>query len=411
MPASPEQTLAPPTHQSDPNGPALQPAQPETWTDPKRYAWILGLIVPMAPFMAYGLATATGLSLFWFTGPIIFFVLFPLLDVMIGKDSSNAPDSVLAYLEEDKYYRYVVYAFIPVQYAGLIFSCWLWAYGGLTVFESVGLALTVGIVGGLAINTAHELGHKRDKLEKWASKVALAQTFYGHFFIEHNRGHHVRVSTPEDPASSRLGENFYEFWPRTVKGSLTSAYGIEKKRLGRLGLHTWDIRSDLVNAWLMSFVLFGALIAVFGWVVLPYLVIQMFVGFSLLELVNYLEHYGLLRQKLDDNRYERCQPCHSWNSNEVASNVFLFHLQRHSDHHAHPTRRYQTLRHFDEAPELPSGYTTMILVALVPPLWRHVMDQRLLDHFEGDISRANILPRKREKIIRKYEDEQLQVAA
>ncbi|MGK2877812.1 MAG: alkane 1-monooxygenase [Solirubrobacterales bacterium] len=383
----------------------------ETWTDPKRYAWLLGLFVPLAPFIAYGLATATGLGIFWFTGLIIFFVVFPILDLAIGKDSSNAPDSVLAYLEEDRYYRYVTYAFIPIQYAGLIFACWQWAYGGLTVFESVGLALTVGTVGGVAINTGHELGHKREKLEKWASKIALAQTLYGHFFIEHNRGHHVRVSTPEDPASSRMGENFYEFWPRTVMGSLTSAYGIEKKRLNRLGMHTWDIRSDLVNAWLMSIVLFGALTAVFGWVVLPYLLIQAVLGFTLLEVVNYLEHYGLLREKIDGNRYERCQPRHSWNSNDVASNVFLYHLQRHSDHHAHPTRRYQTLRHFDEAPELPSGYTSMILVALIPPLWRHVMDQRLLDHYEGDISRANILPRKREKILRKYADERQPLAA
>ena len=112
----------------------------------------------------------------------------------------------------------------------------------------------------------------------------------------------------------------------------------------------------------------------FGPVVLPYLLIQAVLGFSLLEVVNYLEHYGLRRQKKEDGRYERCLPEHSWNSNNVASNVLLYHLQRHSDHHANPTRRYQALRHFKEAPQLPTGYAGMIVLAWFPPLWRRVMD-------------------------------------
>ena len=148
--------------------------------------------------------------------------------------------------------------------------------------------------------------------------------------------------------------------------------------------------------------LFAGLTAVFGWVVLPWLVIQAVYGFSLLEVVNYLEHYGLLRQKRDDGRYERTRPEHSWNSDNVSSNVLLYHLQRHSDHHAHPLRRFQALRHFDEAPELPSGYGTMILIAMFPPVWRRVMDHRVLEHYEGDVTRANILPARRERIVSRY---------
>ena len=220
------------------------------------------------------------------------------------------------------------------------------------------------MVGGIAINTAHELGHKRKQHEQWLSKVALAQTGYGHFFIEHNRGHHVRVATPEDPASSRLGESFWEFLPRTVWGSLTSALHLERVRLDRLGKPFCSIHNDVLNAWAMTVVLFGALTAIFGLEVLPWLLVQAVVGFSLLEVVNYLEHYGLLRQKREDGRrYERCRPEHSWNTDNVASNVFLYHLQRHSDHHANPVRRYQALRHFEELPELPSGYATMIVLA------------------------------------------------
>jgi alkane 1-monooxygenase len=155
----------------------------------------------------------------------------------------------------------------------------------------------------------------------------------------------------------------------------------------------------VLNAWAVTVVLFAGLTAGFGLGVLPYLLIQMAVGFPLLEVVNYLEHYGLLRQKRPDGRYERTRPEHSWNSNNVASNVLLYHLQRHSDHHANPTRRFQALRHVDEAPQLPTGYAGMILLALVPPLWRRVMDGRLLAHYGGDATRANIHPPVRRRVL------------
>jgi alkane 1-monooxygenase len=364
-----------------------------SWRDPKRYLWLLGLVVPTLPFLAWGLVELTGLGVFWFYGPVLVFGIFPLLDLAVGLDARNPPDSVIKALEQDRYYRWCTYAYIPVQYAGLIFACWEWSYGDLSVVESIGLALTVAMVSGIAINTAHELGHKRASLERWLSKVALAQSGYGHFFIEHNRGHHVRVATPEDPASSRLGESFYRFWPRTVSGSLRSAWELERARLTRLESSMWTPRYAILSAWAMTVVLFGALVAVFGVVVLPYLLIQAVLVFSLLEVVNYLEHYGLLRQRREDGRYERTQPEHSWNSNNTASNVLLYHLQRHSDHHANPVRRYQALRHVEEAPQLPTGYAGMILVAAFPPLWRRIMDHRVLDHYEGDVSRANLQPR------------------
>jgi len=363
------------------------------WRDPKRYAWLLGLIVPTLPFLAWGLVHATGLAIFWFYGPVLVFGIFPLLDLAIGMDARNPPDSVIKWLEHDRYYRWCTYAYIPIQYAGLAFACWLWSSGQLSTLDDVGLALTVSMVSGIAINTAHELGHKRASVERWLSKVALAQSGYGHFFIEHNRGHHVRVATPEDPASARLGESFYAFLPRTVSGSLRSAWRLERTRLARLHESPWTPRNDVLNAWAMTVVLFGALVAAFGLTVLPYLLIQAVLGFSLLEVVNYLEHYGLLRQTRDDGRYERTQPEHSWNSNSVASNVLLYHLQRHSDHHANPIRRYQALRHVEQAPQLPTGYAGMIITAVVPPLWRRVMDHRVLDHYDGDLERTNLAPR------------------
>ena len=378
---------------------------PATWRDGKRYAWLLGLIIPLAPFIAWGSVELTDFSAFWFVGPVLVFGVFPILDIVIGVDSSNPPDSILKWLEQDRYYRWCTYLYVPIQYVGLVFACYLWGSGGLSVAESIGLAVTMGVVGGIGINTAHELGHKRESSERWLSRVALAQTAYGHFVIEPTRGHHVRVATPEDPASARLGESFWAFLPRTVIGSVHSAWGIEAARLDRLGKRHWSLHNDIVGAWLMTVVLFAALAIVFGPVVLPYLLLQAVLGFSLLEVVNYLEHYGLLRQRREDGRYERCRAEHSWNSNNVASNVLLYHLQRHSDHHANPTRRYQALRHVDEAPQLPTGYAGMIVLAWIPPIWRRVMDHRLVEHYDGDISRANVAPRARRRLIARYGEE------
>jgi alkane 1-monooxygenase len=375
---------------------------PAAWRDPKRYAWLLGLIVPLLPFISWGLVEASGWGVFWFYGPVLVFGFFPVLDLIRGTDAENPPDSVIKWLEQDRYYRWCTYLFLPLQYAGLVFACWMWAHGGLSTVESIGLALTVAMVSGIAINTAHELGHKRASSERWLSRIALAQSGYGHFYIEHNRGHHVRVATPEDPASARLGESFYAFWPRTVAGSLRSAWELERTRLQRMKRGAWTFRNDILSAWAMSVALFAALAIAFGPVVLPYLLLQAVIGFSLLEVVNYLEHYGLLRQHREDGRYERTRAEHSWNSNNVASNVLLYHLQRHSDHHANPIRRYQALRHVEEAPQLPTGYAGMILLAAIPPLWRRVMDRRLLDHYGGDVTRANIHPPARRRVLRRY---------
>jgi alkane 1-monooxygenase len=373
--------------------------EPPTWHDTKRYAWMLGLLVPLLPFVAWALVTWTGISAFWFAGPVVVFGVIPMLDWLVGVDTSNPPEAMVRRLEDDRYYRLCTYAFLPCQYGSLLLTCWLWSRGHLSTLANLGLALSAGCVSGIAIACAHELGHKLGPFERWLSKIALAQSGYGHFLVEHNRGHHVNVATPEDPASSRFGESFYAFWPRTVSGSFRSGVHIERERLERAGKSFWTLQNDVLSAWMLSVVLFGGLMAVFGLRIAPYLLLQAVIGFSLLEVVNYLEHYGLLRQKGPDGRYERCKPSHSWNSNQVVSNVFLYHLQRHSDHHAYPTRRYQALRNFQDAPNLPSGYATMILVALIPPLWRRIMDPRVLAHYDGDLSRVNLQPHLRPRSV------------
>ncbi|BBY33389.1 alkane 1-monooxygenase [Mycolicibacter minnesotensis] len=398
-------------------------SEPKLWQDKKRHLWLLGLVAPTMLFLVLpliwamnqaGWQTASQAAL-W-VGPFLIYLLLPTLDLWIGADGQNPPDEVMATLENDKYYRYATYAYIPFQYATAIFGAylftasdlgWLGYDGSLGWLGKIGVALSAATVAGVGINTAHELGHKRESLERWLAKITLAQVCYGHFYVEHNRGHHVRVATPEDPASARFGETFWEFLPRSVVGGIRSAWELEAQRVRRTGKSPWNPRTwadnDVLNALAMSVLFWGVLIAVFGVALVPYVLINAIYGSSLLESVNYLEHYGLVRQKQASGRYERCTPQHSWNSDHMVTNLFLYHLQRHSDHHANPTRRYQTLRSFDDSPNLPAGYGALIGVTYFPPVWRKLMDHRVLAHYNGDITRANISPRRREKILARYQ--------
>ena len=373
-----------------------------TWRDSKRYLWLLGLVVPLLPFGAARQAERFGLDIFYWLGPIWVLLILPTLDTVFGSDRSNPPDWAVEPLAADRFYRWCTYLFLPLQLTGLVFACWVVTTRDLSWFSELGYAITVGTVAGIGINTAHELGHKKERSERWLARVALAQTFYGHFYVEHNRGHHTRVATPEDPASSRLGESFWAFLPRSVVGGVRSAWELESKRLTHQGKRVWSWQNDVLNSWAFSALLLGGLVIGFGPRIIPFLIVQAVFGFSLLEVVNYLEHYGLKRQKKADGRYARCSPEHSWNSNHIASNVLLYQLERHSDHHAHPTRRYQTLRHFEESPQLPSGYGLMLGLAYIPPLWRRVMDHRVLEQYGGDVTLANIQPSKRARILDRY---------
>ena len=384
---------------------APTPTPSAAWSDPKRYLWLLGPAVPLIGLaMLATYAQTRSVWALWFV-VILVHAIIPALDWLFGEDAANPPEAALAGLVQDRYYSWVLYAFVPLQLAATVGGAWLAATGDLPWHHLLGLAISVGMVNGVAINTAHELGHKKGKLDRWLARISLAPTFYGHFYVEHNRGHHKNVSTPVDPASSRMGETFWAFWPRTVVGSLRSAWHLEAERLARSGKGVWSLSNENLQSWAMSVVLWGAVLAVFGWVALPFLLIQAVYGFSLLEVVNYLEHYGLLRRTLPDGRVERCMPEHSWNSNHMVTNLFLYHLQRHSDHHANPTRHYQALRHFEESPQLPAGYAAMILLAYFPPLWFAVMDKRVIRHYQGDLSRINWYGPRREALMAKYADE------
>lgn len=379
----------------------------DNWTDGKRYLWLLSPMIPILALHSFAMLQLTDALIFAWGGAILLYGVIPLLDWLIGEDRTNPPESAVAQLENDRYYRLIVYAYIPAQFALTVWAAWLVVNGGYGLVTLIGLAITTGTINGIAINTAHELGHKKESLDRWLAKLTLAPVAYGHFFVEHNRGHHKNVATPNDPASSKMGESFWAFLPRTVAGSLRSAWAIEQQRLARTGQSVWSLHNENLQAWGMSVLLFGALTLWLGPIALIFLLVQAAFGAALLEVINYIEHYGLLRQTEASGRPVRCRPEHSWNSNHIVTNLFLYQLQRHSDHHANPTRRFQALRHFDDSPQLPSGYASMLLLAYVPWLWFRQMDPLVVQHYRGDLSLANLYPAKRDQLLARWQNRPL----
>lgn len=374
----------------------------EPYRDHKRYAWLLSLLIPTTVLIGPALMLNSGEAWMLWLPVVFFYTIVPLLDRILGEDQSNPPESAVPALDADLYYRWVTYLLAPVLWAAFIFSAWFVSRFDLPLHAMFAMVLISGSVGGFCINLGHELGHKNTQLEKWLAKIVLAPSGYGHFFIEHNRGHHRDAATPADPASSRMGESIYRFVLREMPGAWFRAWELEKSRLQKAGLPVFSLHNEIIQPALLTLALWSGLVAWLGWNVLPFLVVASFWANFQLTSANYIEHYGLLRRQRAPGKYEACQPHHSWNSNHIFSNWILFHLQRHSDHHAHPLRRYQSLRHFDNLPTLPSGYFAMFLVAYIPPLWRAVMDPRLLASVGRDTANINIDPQSRATLIARY---------
>jgi alkane 1-monooxygenase len=375
---------------------------PTEYRDRKRYLWLLSIFVPA--LMNGGLLLyllSNQVVMLWL--PVAFnYIVMPLVDFLMGEDRSNPPESAIQALEEDRYYRYITYSVVPVLWVTYIFAAWFVGRHALPWYGVLAVILTTGSAGGFCINVGHELGHKQTTVERWLAKIILAPTGYGHFTIEHNRGHHLDVATPEDPASARMGEGLWRFALRELPGAARRAWRLEKERLIRFHQPVSSLHNDILQPLLITLMFYVAMVAWLGIRVLPFLVLSALWANFQLTSANYVEHYGLLRRQLADGSYERCQPYHSWNSNHMFSNWALFHLQRHSDHHTYPGRRYQSLRHFEQLPTLPNGYFGMFTVAYFPPLWQRIMDQRLLQAVRGDAGRINFDPAKRARLIKKH---------
>ncbi len=361
------------------------------FVDTKRWLWLGSLALPLVPLTAFVFYFSFGGNPLFMALPCLyFFVLVPALDAIVGGDTSNPPEDVVPAMSRDQYYEVVAYLMIPAHFILFLTTVWIVGTQSLPIWAICLLALGIGSINGSLINIAHELGHKTDKRNRLFAKIAISLSGYGHFMIEHNRGHHVRVATPEDCASSRMGESVYAFALRELPGAFFGGWEQEIKRLRNKKLPAVHWQNEILQVYLLTALITVGLVVWLGWIVLPFILAHHFFSWYGLTQVNYIEHYGLLRQKGPNGRYEKCQPHHSWNSNHRISNVVSLHLQRHSDHHANPMRPYQALRDFDDVPTLPSGYPGCLVLAAVPPLWFKVMDPKVMAWAGGDIEKVNV---------------------
>lgn len=374
-----------------------------SYIDKKRFAWLFSVAGPAVSLVGTVAVSSFEASSWILFFPLVFYYFFvPFLDFLIGEDTSNPPEASIAALEADVYYRWITYATIPILWIAVIFNCIFLCTYTLTAMEWIATVITTGSVLGFGLNVSHELGHKLQTLPR---KIALFNTAlgaYGHFSVEHNRGHHRHVSTPEDPASSKMGENIYRFACREMPGAALRAWRLEADRLQRLGKPVWHLENEILQALCLTALVYGSLISLYGLDMVIVLIPVAIWGAFQLTSANYVEHYGIQRLKTANGNYEHCQPHHSWNSNHLVSNLVLFQLQRHSDHHTHPGRSYQSLRDFPELPRLPSGYFGMFFLAYFPPLWYRVMDPLLIQTLNGDTSRINFLPSAKNRLIKKF---------
>lgn len=379
-------------------------SRPVDYRDRKRVWWMLSVVYPLIPFTGLAAHAATGHQIALGLPILIAYGLMPLLDALIGEDRNNPPEAVVPKLDDDRYYRWLTWATVPLHFVALIGCAWWVGTHDLSWWAVLLLAYVAGTDSGLGINTGHELGHKHNALEQWLARLVLAVPAYGHFTVEHGRGHHRWVSTPEDHASSRMGESIYRFALRELPGGVRRAWALEGSRLAGLGHPAWSVHNTMLQSYAVTAVLQLGLVLAFGGVMLPFLAVHNVVAWWQLTSANYVEHYGLLRRRNADGRYEAPQPHHSWNTNHLVTNLAMFHLQRHSDHHAYPSRRYQSLRHFEDLPQLPSGYFGMFPLSYVPALWFRVMDPRLmaLPQVQGDLRRVNVDPKRLAALTARY---------
>lgn len=318
----------------------------------------------------------------WLIAPVLYtYGALPLAEWFLPRSEYNLSAAHEATAEKDWRYDLLLFLALPIQ-CGILLLFFI-QLPGYSTLELLGGTISLGLMcGTFGINVGHELGHRPNGFSQRIAQGLLLSSLYTHFFIEHNRGHHRHVATPEDPASARYNEHLYEFWWRSIKYSYLSAWQLEAERLRKRALPVVSVHNQMLQFQLAQLLLLATIFSIFGPVALMCFVGAATIGILMLETVNYIEHYGLRRQKLDESpsggdRYERVQPHHSWNSNHWLGRLSLFELTRHSDHHFKASRHYQVLRHHHSSPQLPAGYPAMMLLACLPPAWFRVMNPRV----------------------------------
>ena len=310
--------------------------------------------------------------------PVYAFVVIPLLELIFPVDKENVTSEEADNKLKRKVFDWLLYLNLPVVYGLVIFGLFEVTTSPIETFEYIGMMISVGIVLGVnGINVAHELGHRQTSKERFLGKALLLPSQYMHFYIEHNFGHHLNAATPEDPATARYNQTVYSFWFTSIFRQYVNAWLIQMKLLRNLNHSFFSFKNDMfwytvlqLGYLLVIFFSFGKLGVIFA-------IVSAVIGFLLLETVNYIEHYGLLRLKTKTGRYERVKEMHSWNSNHIVGRIVLYELTRHSDHHYKSSKKYQILDCHDESPQMPFGYPTSMVLAMIPPLWFAIMNKRV----------------------------------
>jgi alkane 1-monooxygenase len=341
----------------------------------RAYKYLSPLIIYWGSFWSF---TTTGWQV-WL--PLIWaWILIPLAELMIKPVAANMSAAEEELATKDRTYDLLLYLIVVLQYSLLIKFCIAMKQDAdvMTWLDIAGRIWVMGLLcGTFGINVGHELGHRVNKFEQSMAKALLLTSLYMHFFTEHNKGHHKRVATPEDPSSARYGEPVYTFYFRTIIFSYISAWHIANVETRKKGKPVFSLHNEMIQFSLIQLAFITLIFVVFNGLVLVYFLAAALIGILLLETVNYIEHYGLQRKATGDGKYERAMPAHSWNSDHVIGRLLLFELSRHSDHHYLASRKYQVLRHHDESPQMPTGYPGMMILALLPPAWFYVMNRRI----------------------------------
>ena len=340
---------------------------------PQDYKYLSALTVPLS------LVIGLYFKGYWlFLTPIFLFVFIPILELILDEENSNYSESEVSKRAINTFFDWLLYLNLPIVYALMIWSFFEVANHPFETYEFVGLVLSLGMVlGGNGINVAHELGHRQASKERFIGKALLLPSLYMHFYIEHNFGHHLHAASKEDPATARYKQNVYSFWLTSIIRQYFSAWKIQKRLLENYKLSFFSFKNDMFWYLVLQSLYLILVFLVFGKVVLLFAILSAITGVLLLETVNYIEHYGLLRKKKESGRYERVKEIHSWNSNHVIGRIMLYELTRHSDHHFKSSKKYQILECHEESPQLPFGYPTSMVLALLPPLWFSIMNKRV----------------------------------
>ncbi len=315
----------------------------------------------------------------WMYAALVFaFVFIPIFELLLPIDTRNYEKSEVEERNQNVFFDILLYLNVPIVFSILLYSLHKLTSYSLTQSELIGMTLSVGIIlGSNGINVAHELGHRTSFIEKMLGKLLLIPSHYTHFFIEHNHGHHLHVSTPEDPSTAKYNQNLYSFWIQTVLGTYAKAWKIQLN-LNKIEKRTFlSLKNDMFWFTIIQVFYFVLVYYFFGFNGLWFAIFVGIVGFLLLETINYIEHYGLKRNQLASGRYERVSEKHSWNSNHILGRIMLYELTRHSDHHYKSQKKYQILEYHDVSPQMPYGYPTSMVLAFFPPLWFAVMNKRI----------------------------------